>query len=225
MNMKRIVMLILSLACLGCEKEESEIGVRLSECVNAVVKSEELGLNGYGQTEAVLDEIVALTNVERRIEGLSALADALLSARLDGHGYRQWDRSLSAIPSLTRSVCNGLLWSGARIEQVYDVRLKLLSWHRRQIDLLRRTKPPENGAPHGEAQKNWRRCQERVLASEGMTLDLLESRFDDETRTLSPGRRDAIRAKVEAFLGRPMRSAETVRKERRKRMNAHLTER
>ena len=192
------------------------IDARLSECANAVVQSETLGVNGYRQAETVLNEIVALTNVESRIDRLTSFADALLSVQLNGRGYRQWDRSLSAIPSLVSSVCSSLSWSGAEMEQVYDMRLRLLSWHRRQLELLQATRPAGKEMPHDETQIAWRRSRERVSASQGMTLDLLESRFDDDTRTLTPERRDAIRAKIEAFLGRPMRSAAMVRKERRR---------
>ena len=219
MSMMKSSTAILLLACLGCGKQESGIDVRLSECVNAVAQSEALGVNGYKQAETMLGEIVALTNVESRIERLTAFAEALVSARLGARGYRQWDRSLSAIPPLVRSVCNGLSWSGANIEQVYDMRLKLLTWHRRQLELLESMNPNGKGLAHDESQVAWRRCREKVSASQEMTLDLLESRFDDETRTLAAERRDAIRARIEEFLGHPMRSAATVRKERGRKMN------
>lgn len=211
---------LLLLASSGCGRQEAGIDARRSERVDAVVQSEASGVNGYRQAESILDEIVAVTNVKTRIECLTAFADALLAARLDARGYRQWDRSLSAIPSLVRSVCNGLSWYGADIEQVYDMRLKLLSWHQRQLETLEKTRPNEKALSHDEAQIVWRRCRERVSASQGMTLDLLESRFDDETRTLAAERRDAIRRRIEAFLGRPLRSAASVRKERRRETDA-----
>ena len=218
MHKTRIVASVLLLACMGCGERKSEMQVRMANAVNDIVRSESRGLSGSAQGEKFLEDLVALTNVEMRIAGLEEFAKSLLAVPLDSDGFLQWDRSLSAVPSLVRSVCVSLAWSGEQVEKVYAVRLDLLAWHRRQLERLQSRRPGGSGNPPDEAWRTWCRCRNRVSASLDMTVELLERRFDDDTKELPQDRRDALRRKVEASLGRPLRSAETVRKERRERV-------
>lgn len=221
MFMAKTTATMLMLACMGCGERRSEMQPRTEKVVNDIVRSESKGIRGSGQGEKFLDDLVALTNVEMRIAGLKGFAESLMAARLDGDGFRQWDRSLSAIPSLVRSACVSLAWSGEQIEKVYAVRLDLLAWHRRQLVVLQQRRPIGDEQSPNEDWRTWRRCRDRVSASLEMAVDLLESRFDDETKGLPQDRRDALCRKVEASLGRPLRSAETVKKERRERVQRH----
>ena len=204
----------LLLVCIGCGGKESERAARLSECVRAVVRSEALGQNGWRQAEGWLQDVFSQTNAVKRIDDLEAFAVALLSARLDENGYRQWDRALAAVPSLVGSACSGLSWSGASVERVYEMRLRLVDWQRRQLEMLKPACRQERRPPPDEAWTVWRRCYERAFVSWRMTVDLLEERFEDETGSLPPARRDAVRRRVEKALGRPIRTAAKVRSER-----------
>lgn len=204
----------LLLLCIGCGGPESERAARLSECVRAVVRSEALGQNGWRQAEEFLQDAFTQTNAVTRINELEAFAAALLSARLDENGYRQWDRALAAVPSLVGSVCSGLSWSGAGVERVYGLRLRLVDWQRRQLELLKPACRSERRSPSDEAWTAWRRCYERAFVSWRMTVDLLEERFEEETRGITSAQRDAVRKQVEKTLGRPMRTAAKVRSER-----------
>lgn len=206
MKVEAIAVAMLALACVGCEKHRADRDDRIAQCVASVVRSEAMGRNGYRQGESFLDDCAAMTNVEARIECLSEFAEALLSERLDGDGYRQWERSLSAIPSLVRSVCTSLLWSKADVEKVYDLRLQLLDWHRQQSEILQAKQPPGESRPYDADMIAWRNCCDRVDASRKMTENLLESRFLLETSTLSDERRAVIKNRIEAVLGRPMKS-------------------
>jgi hypothetical protein len=206
MKVEAIAVAMLALACVGCEKHRADRDDRIAQCVASVVRSETRGLNGYRQGESFLDACAAMTNVESRIECLSRFAEALLSERLDGDGYRQWERSLSAVPSLVRSVCTFLSWSKADVEKVYDLRLQLLSWHRQQSAMLQAKRPSEECRPYDADMIAWRNCCDRVDASRKMTEDLLESRFFVETRGLPDERRAVIKNRIETALGRPMRS-------------------
>ena len=205
MKVEAIAVAMLALACVGCEKHRADRDDRIAQCVASVVRSEAMGRNGYRQGESFLDDCAAMTNVETRIECLSEFAEALLSERLDGDGYRQWERSLSAIPSLVRSVCTSLLWSKADVEKVYDLKLQLLSWHRQQSEMLQAKRPSEKCLPYDADMIAWRNCCDRADASRKMTEDLLESRFPIETHDLSNERREAIKKKIEAAIGRPMK--------------------
>lgn len=205
MKAETAVLAMLALVCLGCERPRTGRDDLISQCVSSIVRSEARGLNGYRQGESFLDDCAAMTNVESRIECLLSFAGALLSERLDGDGYRQWERSLSAIPSLVRSVCTSLLWSKADVEEVYDLRLQLLSWHRQQSKMLQAKRPSEKCLPYDVDMIAWRNCCDRVGASRKMTENLLESRFLLETSTLSDERREAVKKKIETAIGRPMK--------------------
>lgn len=205
MKAETAVLAMLALVCLGCERPRTGGDDFVSQCVSSIVRSEARGLNGYRQGESFLDDCAAMTNAEARIECLSEFAEALLSERLDGDGYRQWERSLSAIPSLVRSVCTILSWSKADVEKVYDLRLQLLSWHRQQSEMLQAKRPPEKCLTYDADMIAWRNCCDRADASRKMTEDLLESRFPIETHDLSNERRETIKKKIETAIGRPMK--------------------
>ena len=119
----------------GCGQD-----ARLSE-IDAMIDRHVVGLldaEGPRQgTNEVLGEglkkIESLSNDVAQVGCMTAWADRILAARIDATDYHLWSRRINVVPSQIEGIVAGIRRSHADVEQVFDLRLRLLEWYQEEL--------------------------------------------------------------------------------------------
>ena len=218
MNCGCRIALVMVLVTAGCGQD-----ARLSE-IDAMIDRHVVGLldaEGPRQgTNEVLGEglkkIESLSNDVAQVGCMTAWADRILAARIDATDYHLWSRRINVVPSQIEGIVAGIRRSHADVEQVFDLRLRLLEWYQEE---LWRLKPTRRIDPHdgnyGEDRIWWQDCYERTFVSYRSFVNRMEMWwYPDETKDLPEAMRGKIRHKIERCLGRAMRTEAEARADR-----------
>ena len=182
----------------------------------ALMQNNKTRREGFVLGEKVKNDILSMTNPVARMECRNAFAGVLLSFDFTSSGldYRTQGDLLGSIPKLVEGALFGPMWEGDELLNVYEVRFKLVDWHRQQLVRLKPTRKndPHDGKTLSEEMKEWRRCYIGTFVSLRSLLFRLEDWwFPDEMGKLSVEQRESIRVGVEKCLGHPIRSRDEIR--------------
>ena len=207
------VMLTLS----ACREADAVMEVEKS-CARsiALMQNDKTRREGFVLGEKVKNDILSMTNPVARTECRNAFTDTFLSFDFASSGldYRTQGDLLGSIPKLVEGALFGPMWEGDELLNVYEVRFKLVDWHRQQLVRLKPTRKndPHDGKTLSEEMKEWRRCYIGTFVSLRSLLFRLEDWwFPDEMGKLSVEQRESIRVGVEKCLGHPIRSRDEIR--------------
>ena len=162
------------------------------------------------------------TNRSTRATCLRIFQDRLCAVRLSGDDYKQqclifgdvWPRLMP------------YRWSESgrwTIEDECNAKVRQFGWMRRELDRWKAM--VDNGEAARLKKENlkkfesWRRAYLKCLSDYESTLPMFEQQFEGRCRSYNATAEERARAKalVEAFLGRPMRTKDEVRRDMRER--------
>lgn len=202
------------LLTLGCDRQiESDIQ-EVAEEVDAVIAR--LGEPNVQNPWAKYDEMVkTVTNRAIRAQCYALRRAKLLAVDLNGEDYKRSMRifdvvSLTALPN--SCVKNGR-WT---FSDEYEAALSQLSWIRRQLDKWKSMVGIQADSMRERNPKKfaeWRGVYRYCLKRYESHLYMLENKFFDDRKFYNPCEDEytETKEKVEAFLGHPIRSRDTLR--------------
>ena len=174
--------------------------------------------------DQVTNAISAITNQTERIALLDELTDCLLALNVSSLTYR---RQLEALKITRHLFRQGVLEDlrprfdvhspGMKdyYEWYYDILLKELAWSRALIDRTKTMRLLEkNGAALDSEvvteRKAWNQIHYGEIIYKDVALRFLEGSFYYDKNWMSDDQWNRLKVKIEAFLGRPLRSMEQV---------------
>lgn len=240
--MKRAFCVALSLAVLGCGEREVAVRRTSAECPRAmdapagvsvasvkrgldaivgVYESEPLGAVSCGMDGVGL--IRCLSNPEDRRACAGYFADRLLSVRI---AHLSWRRQAEVIGFVVKDLgsLRGVGRDGASYwRDWYDVTLRALDWQKLQILRVRpkyRLSGHEGNDPAREEElRGWRAVYYGGIRNYEAGLRTLEGLFPCRRRQMGDEVWLEIRDKIEAWLGRPLRTDAQIRRDHKERRN------
>ena len=240
--MKRFLVLVLGLVALGCGEKGGYIasGRSPKAVVEAAVTLElvEVGLDKICQVyeseqngRAVCDMdgfslIARLTNNEERVACTRYFINRLMSLKLEHLSY---NRQADVFDFARRAV------DGARVnlprddagwEERYDLELKLLDWRKSHIERVKHKQPPEPrpGNLKDECElSGWRMIYYGGIEEYEASLRNMERLFPYAKRQMSEDAWNRIKSKIEAHLGRQMRTAAQIRADHKAKRHVEFT--
>ena len=179
--------------------------------------------------------LAAITNDNERIDLVSKLTDCVLSLNVSGLSYHDQNNALISIERIMENVVFPNLLSRNKVgldafyELEFDYRLRLMEWRRNQI---RRTAPksridnPDLVTDEGEYNERqwWRQIHYNGISCYEMHLRMLEGTAQLYGKRISKESADRIRAKIENYLGRPLRTLDQLKADGKSRRNVEFTE-
>ena len=246
-TLKVAALIGLSLTILGCSEKPiskggaddaiitnpTEIVSRIHQMTNDVFARAEM--KGFLDSSDVLKSIYAVTNETIKLEMISHLMDCALSLDVSSLNYC---RQFNALWSIKRMMDNVVL-IGLRSRRKYDFnsycelyyayRLRLLEWQRQQI---KRTNPKnriENPnmfvSPEEEEERSyWQEIHYGGIVNYEAELSVVETDYSHQARDMSKETSDRVKAMIENFLGRPIRTKEQLRADFKAKRNAEFLE-
>ena len=237
----------LILAVLGCsekkttkEGQEEKILATPEEIVSQMHQMTN-DVFGIKQREGRLDfrnvskSISAITNDETRLELLDKLSDCVLSFDVSSLSYYHQNNALYSIEDIMKNVVFGnfpgryQMGLDAYYELYYDYKLRLMEWRRRQI---RRTAPKHRiehpyvilDEAEDEERQWWRQIHFHGMVCYEGDLRMLEGESQLYMRRISKESADRIRAKIENYLGRPLRTLDQLKADGKSKRRVEFTE-
>ena len=217
--MKRIIVLGFALINMGCSQVPSDIEAKIGELVNSSIMTSKRWNLGVSE---LLTDIKALPDEQLKLVCLRCFADRLLETDLLAMDIRKASRVASVVYHEVDSILGVMSMSGATIEDVWDVRLRMLSWLRVQAKRLygdgslpkgtTRTKSGGLITLDKDTYLLWEcryRAYKMVTVSYDERLRFAERCFPDASDgRIDEARIPELKRKIEKFLGRTMRTPE-----------------
>lgn len=203
---------ILFAVATGCQDaQETDKDVRLSDLsrleLTAVLKTPQPVF-----AERVQSFVDAIANDEHRLADVRALGKRLLSIDLDGVPYLDQGRMVRRISDLVERTLVFRCLRANEIEARYELRLAIIDWYRRQLVILKPNQTNNREIliwPGDEAVKRfdeWRSCyMDCFRRYRGLVNQIEFWWYPKEVKTMSQSSADALTARIEATLGRPIR--------------------
>lgn len=210
---------ILFVVATGCQDaQETDRNVKLSDLsrleLTAVLKEPEPVF-----AERVQSYVDFIANDEQRLVDVRALGKRLLSIDLDGEPYSVQQKMLRRISDLVERTLGRYCLRANEIETRYELRLAILDWYRRQLVGLKPNQTNNNEMlvwPGDEAMKrfdDWYGCYlDCFRRYRGLVNQIEFWWYPKDVKTMNQQSADALTARIEASLGRPIRKPSKDRK-------------
>ena len=245
---KRIIFAVIAvLVVFGCSKQQetenkdenlilidpAKIVARMSQMTNEIFEIKER--NGFLDERSIAASISAITNDDVRMEFVDKLSECLVSLDISRLSYRDQHNAIRSVEDAMNDVVIGNLPSrnviglDASYELRFDYRLRWMDWWRRQIKRTaptRHIKNPNlcvNEAEFNERQW-WREIHFQGIVCYEMSLSGLEQEFQHLMQRMSPAVAERIKAKIENYLGRPIRTIQQIRDDLKAKRRVEFTE-
>ena len=213
--MKRIMLAVIVLCCvLGCEKRpptQEEKAISASRALIAALATN-ASVRVIMESDAVREN---LTNVKEKSEREALIADWRSALKgIPVKGLRPSDR-YAAI----REACHFLVWNlicamwvdEPSYEKAWEVYFDAINWIDRQIAAMRPAKPASDGTwSWREENDKWDAYIGLAEYRESVIENLEIDEFDKSRHPNDIDKMDAIRAKFEKLIGRPVRKREDI---------------
>jgi len=208
---------LLALTAMGCNRQQDPFFRKVEKEAERAIQR--LGDPDVREPFFWIDKLIgAETNRAVRTSCLRILQDKLLAIELRGNDYERSCRVYCLVwPRLMpyRWNENGR-WT---IEDDCRSRIRQFGWMRRELDRWKAM--VDNGEAARLKKENlkkfesWRRAYLKCLSDYESTLPMFEQQFEGRCRSYNATAEERARAKalVEAFLGRPMRTKDEVRRD------------
>lgn len=179
--------------------------------------------------------LAAITNDSERLDLASKLTDCVLSLDVSGLSYHDQHNALISVVRIMENVVFPNLLSRNKVgldafyELEFDYKLRLMEWRRKQI---RRTAPKHRiknpnvilDEAEDEERLWWREIHYHGIPIYEMHLRMLEGTAQLYGSRLSKESADRIRAKIEIYLGRPLRTLDQLKADGKAKRRVEFTE-
>ena len=216
-----LVLLGLMIA-LGCAREtESGVGLsgpgnskqeaQRSQTLDAKLRHFKRGLEseeGWPITFGgqLLEEIVGMSNAQERVSCLDRFRKTYLSTEFSGNDYRMLSIQLGALDTLQDFYLSALFRCGGGLEEEIGFQLDFLKWLRREIERESGVESDDDPSRPG-LQVPRDMYQSSLTHTYDTRLREIEKMFNDHgAKMMPPDRVEEVRRKIEAFVGRPIRT-------------------
>ena len=232
---ERIILTItVTLTVLGCtEKRNSNVSKRnrsvddplailahINRMTNEVITLKQH--QGRFDFRGLSQSLSSITNDDIKLEFISKLTDSILSLDVSGLSYRDQNNAMISIEQIMGDVVFSNLPSRYKtgldvyFERYYDYKLRLLEWKRNQIKRTapkNRIKNPDLVSDEREYNERqwWRLIHYNGILCYESDLRMLEGESQLYMRRISKESADRIRAKIENYLGRPLRTLDQLK--------------
>ncbi|MBO7683319.1 MAG: hypothetical protein J6T51_01160 [Kiritimatiellae bacterium] len=219
--MKRMTAVLLVLTFVGCTRIPSEVEAKIDAIARSTGHPWKQWVAGV---DALLADVKELQDERLRVVCLLHFSDRMTEVDLLDPNIRSLQTAADemiheCVYRIPDSMC---YLSGASMEDVWDVRLKMFDWMRRQATRLYGDgKLPKGLTRHEDGglviidQSAYRRWSDRRNAYRKLTsaynerLNYAEKRFPNPSDgKIDEDRIPELKKKIEKFLGRPMRTRE-----------------
>ena len=212
MKNKVCMVCILFAVATGCQDaKETDKDVKLSDLsrleLTAVLKAPQPAFS-----ERVQSFVDTIADDEQRLADVRALGKRLLSIDLDGESYSDQQKMLRRISHLIESTLVFCCLHANEIETRYELRLAILDWYRRQLVGLKPNQTNNSEVlvwPGDEVVKRfdeWYGCYlDCFRRYRGLVNQIEFWWYPKDIKTMSQSSADALTARIEATLGRPIR--------------------
>lgn len=245
---KRIILTIgATLIVLGCtEKRNSNVSEKscraddpsailahIDQMTNEVfaLKRHQGSLDFRGLSQS----LSSITNDNIKLELIGKLTDSILSLDVSSLSYRDQNNAMISIEQIMVDVVFSNLPSRYKtgldiyFERYYDYKLRLLEWKRNQIKRTapkNRIKNPDLVLDEREYNERqwWRLIHYNGISCYESDLRMLEGESQLYMRRISKESADRIRAKIENYLGRPLRSLDQLKADGKAKRRVEFTE-
>ena len=215
--MRLFALAFLCLMIFGCKKETaSEVTPEfVRRGLDRICKVYESELSGKSPCDMDgVSQINRLKSPKERLACTRYFVDRLLSLKIDHLSYWRQSDVIDFTKHTIMDVWRNLPNDDAGWEKRYDLELRLLEWRKRHVERVK-GKKPATPAP-GDLDAEWEMSGWQLIYDGGITeyewsLRNLETMFPYLTRQMSEAARNRIKMKIEAYLGRPMRTLEQLR--------------
>ena len=213
--------------------DPSAIIVRMNQMTNEIFELRER--KGFLDDRIISKSIAAVTNDAARLQLVDRLSACVLALDVSRLSYQHQYNALRSIEDVMGNVVFGNLPSRYKIgldayfERYYDYKLRLMEWRRDQI---RRTAPKHRiknpnvilDEAEDEERQWWRAIHYHGIPVYEMHLRMLEGESQLYMRRISKESADRIRAKIENYLGRPLRTLDQLKADGKAKRRVEFTE-
>lgn len=213
--------------------DPSAIIVRMNQMTNEIFELRER--KGFLDDRIISKSIAAVTNDAARLQLVDRLSACVLALDVSRLSYQHQYNALRSIEDVMGNVVFGNLPSRYKIgldayfERYYDYKLRLMEWRRDQI---RRTAPKHRiknpnvilDEAEDEERLWWREIHYHGIPVYEMHLRMLEGESQLYMRRISKESADRIRAKIENYLGRPLRTLDQLKADGKAKRRVEFTE-
>lgn len=221
--MKHILMVFATLtAIVGCERDKTAVVRRELHRLADAYESADRRLPDYRAGVRLIDQ---LQTEEQRRECRNEFVGRLFSADLGGLPLERQARAIDAVLRVSEMIADAVPHDGDGWTVAYEICMKRFDWWKSQILRVKseagRTRTvADSGCPVSDADKNalYRICHAGVEDFEAQLNDM-ECLFLVRKKQMPEEEWNLIKGKMEAWLGRPLRSREQLKsdcKERRR---------
>ena len=218
--MKRIIATVLVLTFGSCTRIPSDVEAK----INAIAKSPGHPWKQWvADVDALLADIKGLPESRLKVMCLRRFTDRMLDVDLLDPDIPNVQTAVDGVTD--ECVCRipyVMCLSGASIEDVWDVRIEMFAWMKKQAKCLYGDGRLPKGLTRNESgclviqdqnvYQRWtdrRRAYRTLISVYNERLNYVEKRFPDPSDGIIDERRiPALKQKIEKFLGRPMRTPE-----------------
>jgi len=242
--MNRLIPIALGIVVLGCGEQENaaarfpvaagesaEVKVTtktVMEGLDKICKAYESEQRGKASCDMDgLSLINRLKSVEERQVCTRYFIERLFSLQLDHLSYWRQARVVDFSRRTIKEAQASLPRDDAGWEERYDLELKLLDWRKAHIERVKQMKPakPRLDNTHDEQEDSgWRLIYYGGIETYEAALRDLELLFPYQKRQMSEETWNRIKAKLEAYLGRPIRTREQLRADHKANRNVVFTD-
>ena len=221
-----VVMFILSFcACEKCEKRIIPLHIEKKiEQVNLAIKGEV----GFDIVQALSDELNGISNRVIRIACYNKWTDELMALDISDIGYYQQSRAIHDMWELVHGkISGGLRLSKLSVVDVWDVKLRVLAWQRKQLERLKPIGPLPKGLEVTKGgvlnvldlkvnakYSDWLSCYKSAASNYESQIRHMEGHtFYVDTLRSTEEEKEKLREMLRKYIGRPIRSEEELRRD------------
>ena len=216
--MKKIIIAVSLLCFVACEKHNDSFDVD-EEILNV---NRTLVEDSFSATLSIIpleSVIKSISNKTERIAYYKRWMDGLMALDISDVGYHHQCNAIRNMRDLVdHNISYGLLTAGFSLEKVWNEKIRMLAWQRKQLERLKPAGPLPKGIKWKggwevldrkvyNEHREWRTCYRSAALGYEYQVQRMEGRqFNFETRNSSEEEKNAIRRNLRKFLGRPIRS-------------------
>lgn len=199
-------------ACIeiGCSPSDDKVPMTNQDVISYVAKLTE-GVIGTN-SNIIINQILSNSNEAERISGMKFFSDSILKLEISSLSYADQRRVINEVNESILKISSSLGLSGLSVEEAFCIRIKWLTWQKKQMDRLRPTKRIDISKLSYKQKvvyNEWRACYENLVYSHEMFIRMMESWSAElELENAPSSIKEEVTRKIEAFLGRKIRTRE-----------------
>lgn len=199
-------------ACIeiGCSPSDDKVPITNQDVVSYVAKLNEGVIST--NSNVIINRILSDSNIGDRISSMRLFSDLLLKMDISSLSYADQSRVINEVNESILKISSSLGLSGLSVEEAFCIRIKWLTWQKKQMDRLRPTKRIDISKLSYKQKvvyNEWRACYESLVYSHEMFNRMMEGwSVELELENAPSSIKDEITRKMEAFLGRKIRTRE-----------------